>query len=180
MTVFIAYCIHPSPLGDLLLVSNGAALTDLHVMRGKYVPTIEAGWQCVPDDPVLRLTASELDAYFSRRLTQFSVPLAPHGTPFQQAAWAALCAIPYGQTRSYGAQALAMGKPAAARAVGAANGRNPLGIIIPCHRVLGANGDLTGYAGGLDAKQFLLRLEGALPTQADPLSRQDDWLNPLA
>jgi methylated-DNA-[protein]-cysteine S-methyltransferase len=180
MTFRFAYCIHPSPLGDLLLVSHGTALTDLHVMMGKYVPPIEAGWQCAPDDPVLRLTASELDAYFLQRLTKFSVPLAPRGTPFQQAAWAALRAIPYGQTCSYGAQALAMGKPAAARAVGAANGRNPIGIIIPCHRVLGANGDLTGYAGGLDAKRFLLRLEDALPTHAVPQSQQGDCLEQIA
>ncbi len=180
MTLRFAYCIHPSPLGDLLLVSNGAALTDLHVMKGKYVPPIDAAWQCAPDHPVLRLTAIELDAYFLRRLTKFSVPLAPHGTPFQQAAWAALCAIPYGQTCSYGTQALAMKRPAAARAVGAANGRNPIGIIIPCHRVLGAKGDLTGYAGGLDAKRFLLHLEGALPTHAFPPSRQCDWLEQIA
>ncbi|MBP8221372.1 MAG: methylated-DNA--[protein]-cysteine S-methyltransferase, partial [Aeromonadaceae bacterium] len=97
--------------------------------------------------------------YFAGRLQRFTLPLAAHGTAFQQAVWQALCDIPYGETRSYGDIARAIGKPAAVRAVGAANGRNPLSIIVPCHRVIGQNGSLTGYAGGLPIKQQLLALE---------------------
>ena len=93
----------------------------------------------------------------------FTLPLAPQGTAFQQAAWQALLQIPFGQTISYGQQATRMGKPQAMRAVGSANGNNPIAIIIPCHRVLGANGALTGYSGGMEHKVFLLQLEGALP-----------------
>lgn len=155
------YCIHPSPLGELLLASDGAALTDLHVLQGKYVPAIESDWQCDPNNVILRQAKHELDAYFDGRLSRFTVALAPRGTPFQCLAWKALCEIPLGETRSYAEQARAMHKPTAVRAVGAANGRNPIAIIIPCHRVIGANGSLVGYAGGLAVKAFLLRHEAS-------------------
>lgn len=156
------YQLHPSPVGELLLVSNGQAITDLHIHAGKYVPAIQAEW--IPDAgcAVLTQLRHELDAYFAGRLRSFGVALAPLGTEFQKQAWAALTRIPFGTTRTYGQQARAMDRPSATRAVGAANGRNPIGIVVPCHRVIGGDGSLTGYAGGLAAKKFLLKLEGVL------------------
>jgi methylated-DNA-[protein]-cysteine S-methyltransferase len=105
----------------------------------------------------------QLGEYLAGRRRDFELPLDPRGTEFQRLCWDALLAIPYGETRSYGAQARAIGRPAAIRAVGRANHDNPIGVIIPCHRVLGADGSLTGYAGGLDMKRTLLELEGAIP-----------------
>ena len=110
--------------------------------------------------PVLMQAERELEEYFAGRRTAFSVPLSMHGTPFQMAVWAALRAIPYGETRSYGELARRIGRPGACRAVGMANHVNPLPILVPCHRVVGADGHLTGYAGGLDVKKYLLELEG--------------------
>ena len=153
------YQLHDSPTGELLLLSNGVALTALHMTAGKYVPAMHDEW--VRDElPIFTQTKRELDAYFLGKLRTFTMPLAPHGTDFQKRAWIALTKIPYGETRSYGQQAHSIGSPAAVRAIGAANGKNPIGIIVPCHRVIGANGSLTGYAGGLRNKEFLLRLEG--------------------
>jgi len=160
MTTF--YQLHQSPTGELLLVSDGEALTDLHMTAGKYVPVIGKDWVRNERLPLLKQTKRELDAYFQGKLRAFSVPLAPRGTDFQKRVWIALTKIPYGETRSYGQQAHSIGQPAAVRAVGAANGKNPIGIIVPCHRVIGANGTLTGYAGGLHNKEFLLKLEGIL------------------
>lgn len=105
----------------------------------------------------------ELGEYLAGARRSFTVALDPAGTPFQLQVWRALTGIPYGETRTYGAQAEAVGRPSAVRAVAAANGRNPLSIVVPCHRVIGANGSLTGYAGGLEVKRRLLELEGALP-----------------
>ena len=156
------YCILPSPVGDLLLVAKGAALSDLHIINGKYVPAIGADWRQDAQHPVLQQAAQELGQYFAGQRKVFSLPLAPQGTAFQQTAWQALLQIPFGKTISYGQQAKNMGKPQAVRAVGGANGKNPIAIIIPCHRVLGANGALTGYSGGMDHKMFLLRHEGVL------------------
>ncbi len=110
----------------------------------------------------LRLAEQELQEYFASQRRSFTFPLAAQGTPFQQAVWQAVAAIGYGQTAQYGEIARALGRPQAARAVGAANGSNPLPFVIPCHRVIGANGQLTGYRGGLPAKRFLLQLEGVL------------------
>lgn len=156
------YCIEPSPVGDLLLLAKGAALSDLHIISGKYVPEIQADWKRDAQHPVLQQAAQELGEYFAGQRKTFSLPLAPQGTAFQQAAWHALLQIPFGHTISYGQQAKNMGKAKAMRAVGAANGKNPISIIIPCHRVLGANGALTGYSGGIEHKIFLLRHEGVL------------------
>lgn len=156
------YQLHDSPTGELLLLSNGEALTALHMTAGKYVPAMHADWVRDERRPVLTQTMRELDAYFLGKLRAFTVPLAPEGTDFQRQAWRALTQIAYGKTCTYGQQALQMGKPKAVRAVGAANGKNPIGIIIPCHRVIGASGALTGYAGGLHNKEFLLKLEGVL------------------
>ncbi len=153
------YQLHDSPTGELLLLSNGVALTALHITAGKYVPAMHVDWMR-DERPVLTQTKRELDAYFLGKLRTFTMPLAPHGTDFQKRAWTALTKIPYGETRSYGQQAHSIGSPAAVRAIGAANGKNPIGIIVPCHRVIGANGSLTGYAGGLHNKEFLLKLEG--------------------
>lgn len=113
----------------------------------------------LPTTPLLRQAAAELAAYFAGDLREFTVPLAPKGTPFQQKVWAALREIPYGETRSYKEIAAMVGNEKACRAVGMANNRNPLPIFIPCHRVVGADGELVGYAGGLDVKTFLLELE---------------------
>ena len=146
---------HESPLGALTLVSNGQALTQLTFAQHRYsFAAAPAG-----EDDVLKQARRELDLYFAGKLRSFSVKLAPAGTPFQQRVWAALRDIPYGATRTYAQQATAIGAPAAVRAVGAANGRNPLSIVVPCHRVIAANGALTGYAGGVPRKQMLLELE---------------------
>lgn len=117
----------------------------------------EDAW--LPDRAPFRDAIDQLRAYFAGKLTEFDLPLAPDGTPFQKSVWAALQTIPYGQTTTYGAIAKQIGRPAAIRAVGAANGANPLPIVIPCHRVIGRNGKLTGFGGGLPTKELLLKLE---------------------
>jgi methylated-DNA-[protein]-cysteine S-methyltransferase len=149
-----------SPIGPLLLVANAQAL------RGLWFADqagIAPSHQAAPVDaqhPVLVQAVQQLQAYFAGQRQRFDLPLAPEGgTPFQQAVWQALAAIPYGATTSYRALAERIGRPKAVRAVGGAVGRNPLGIVLPCHRVLGAQGQLTGYTGGLVRKQALLRLE---------------------
>jgi len=153
------YTLHATPLGRLLLVSDGAAITGVHVVAGEHAPAVQPGWIPGRGLAVLTQLRRELDAYFVGRLRRFTVVLEPRGTEFQRRAWTTLAAIPYGETRTYGEQARAMGQPRAARAVGAANARNPIGIVVPCHRVIGADGSLTGYAGGLAGKEFLLKLE---------------------
>lgn len=146
---------HESPVGVLTLVSNGAALVRLEFEDTRYpAPIPKAG-----EDAIIKSARKQLDSYFAGRLRAFDLPLAPEGTAFQQKCWAALLRIPYGATRSYGEQAAAVGNPKASRAVGLANGRNPIAIIVPCHRVIGANGALTGYGGGMARKQQLLELE---------------------
>jgi methylated-DNA-[protein]-cysteine S-methyltransferase len=150
---------HDTPVGQLALVADDDALVAILWPddRPERVPlgVSEDG----RDHPVLRAAADQLDAYFARRLTRFDLPLRFAGTPFQQAVWQALLTIPFGETRSYAAIARQISKPDAVRAVGAANGRNPISIVAPCHRVVGANGALTGFAGGLGAKRILLDLE---------------------
>lgn len=148
-TQFAALC--PSPFGQMLLTSNGSELTGLH-LPGFDTSEIDD----LNEDAVLRETGRQLRAYFAGKLQAFDIPLSPPGTPFQRRAWEELCRIPYGMTISYAEQARRIGRPSASRAVGGANGRNPIAIIVPCHRVIGANGTLTGYGGGLDRKQWLL------------------------
>ncbi len=148
-----------SPLGKLKLVASDMGLVALLWENDdpKRVPLdepIENG-----DHPILALTEKELEEYFAGQRSVFSVPLDMRGTPFQKQVWEALRGIPFGETQSYGQLANRLGRPRAARAVGAANGRNPVSIIVPCHRVLGSSGKLTGFAGGLDAKAYLLTLE---------------------
>ncbi len=149
-----------SPLGTMLAIASENAITDLHIESGKYVPKLNDDWVDSPKLPVFLQLRQELGEYFAGKRKSFDVKLAPEGTEFQRAAWKALTKIPFGQTRSYGEQAAAIGNPKAVRAIGAANGRNPIAIVVPCHRVIGANGTLMGYAGGLDKKEFLLKLEG--------------------
>jgi methylated-DNA-[protein]-cysteine S-methyltransferase len=145
---------HDSPIGPLILVSDGVCLVGLHFSGWK--PPLTAGRRF---DEVLRKTTRQLDAYFGGQLKSFDIPLKPAGTPFQLRVWSALRDIPFGETRSYGQMASAIGTPSAMRAVGAANGRNPIAIVVPCHRVIGADGSLTGFGGGIERKRFLLRLE---------------------
>ncbi|SRR6056297_482081 len=147
-----------SPIGRLRLVSNGTHLLRIE-FEGQYV---KGPGEQATTDAVLDAASDQLTAYFGGRRQSFSLPTAAHGTVFQQTVWQALQDIPFGQVRSYRDIACALGNAAAVRAVGAANGRNPLPIIVPCHRVIGSNGSLTGFAGGLSAKKILLQLEGAL------------------
>ena len=149
-----------SPVGRLTLIANREGLAailweDDDPLRVRIGPGAEDAAH-----PVLREAQTQLEEYFAGRRRTFSVALAPVGTPFQQQVWQELRAIPFGETRSYGELARRIGRPTAMRAVGAANGRNPLSIIVPCHRVIGTSGKLTGFAGGLAAKATLLRLEG--------------------
>ncbi|QXC35764.1 methylated-DNA--[protein]-cysteine S-methyltransferase [Aeromonas sp. FDAARGOS 1407] len=153
----IHYDILPTHCGDLLIAINERGLVHVDFVAGLRALPDMSGWQ--QDGEALAPYLAEFEAYFAGRLQRFTLPLAASGTEFQQAAWQALCDIPYGETRSYGDIARAIGKPNAMRAVGAANGRNPLSIIVPCHRVIGQNGSLTGYAGGLEIKKALLQLE---------------------
>ncbi|WP_426010013.1 methylated-DNA--[protein]-cysteine S-methyltransferase [Aeromonas salmonicida] len=153
----IRYDMLPTDCGELLVAINALGLVHVDFVAGLRTLPDMSGWQ--RDGEALAPYLAEFAAYFAGRLQRFTLPLAAHGTAFQQAVWQALCDIPYGETRSYGDIARTIGKPAAVRAVGAANGRNPLSIIVPCHRVIGQNGSLTGYAGGLPIKQQLLALE---------------------
>ncbi len=146
------YTLHVSPLGTLLLTSDGEAITRL-TFEAAPDPT----WR--RDDAWFAGVRAQLDAYVAGERRGFDVALRPEGSPFQQRVWAALQAIPYGQTTTYGDLAARLGDPGAVRAVGQANRRNPIAILIPCHRVVGADGSLTGYAGGLDRKRALLALE---------------------
>lgn len=153
MTVFTTI---PSPVGALTLVGAGDELVGLY-FDGDANGAPRAGW--ARDERRLRPAAVQLQEYFVGKRTRFDLPLAPRGTAFQKAVWAALLRIPFGETASYGDIARAIGKPAASRAIGGANHRNPIAIVIPCHRVIGADGSLTGYGGGLDHKRLLLQLE---------------------
>ena len=149
----------PSPLGTPLLVATDHGLTGVHFDGQHYEPVVGADWLHTPEHPVLRAAKSQLTAYFAGRRTTFDLPLAPVGTPFQRAVWAAISTVPCGETISYGELAARAGAPKSIRAAGAATGRNPWGIVVPCHRIIGANGALTGYAGGLDRKRALLAYE---------------------
>lgn len=146
-----------SPVGSLTLVADGPALRGLYLSGQRHLPAGAAFGD--RDDAVLPAVREQLAAYFAGTLREFDLPLASHGTPFQSQVWQALRAVPYGSTCTYTELAAAVGRPAAVRAVGAANGRNPVCIVVPCHRVVGADRWLTGYAGGLARKRFLLDLE---------------------
>jgi O-6-methylguanine DNA methyltransferase len=142
-----------SPVGPLLLTSDGKALT-----RVLFAAEPDRSWS-TETCPVLERAAAQLDEYFRGERTDFDLPLEPAGTPFQRTVWQALREIPYAETINYGQLAARVGNPRASRAVGLANGRNPISIVVPCHRVIGADGSLTGYGGGLGRKRTLLDLE---------------------
>ncbi|OBK12616.1 methylated-DNA--[protein]-cysteine S-methyltransferase [Mycobacterium asiaticum] len=152
----IKYRTIDSPIGPLTLAGRDGVLTNLRMVDQTYEPS-RTGW--TRDDDAFAEAVRQLDAYFAGELTDFDVELDLGGTPFQQRVWNALLTIPYGETRSYGEIAQQINAPGAARAVGLANGHNPIAIVVPCHRVIGASGKLTGYGGGLDRKQTLLALE---------------------
>jgi methylated-DNA-[protein]-cysteine S-methyltransferase len=146
-----------TPIGSLLLVGDGARLVELGFPSGKAARRHQPGW--VHDPRQFTRIKAQLNDYFAGRLREFDIPLAPRGTDFQRQVWQALQTIPYGETVSYGELARWIGRPKASRAVGAANGQNPIPIIIPCHRVIGSSGKLVGFGGGLPTKQKLLALE---------------------
>jgi methylated-DNA-[protein]-cysteine S-methyltransferase len=166
MTTFIAH--YPSPLGPLVGAAEDGAVTGLWFEGQRYFPSFLEGVTssaASPDSPVLRDLGGWLEAYFAGANPAVTFPLAPRGTPFRQAVWEALREVPYGVTTTYGELAARLstpGKKPSARAIGGAVGHNPISLVIPCHRVLGAGGALTGYAAGLDRKRALLQLEGAL------------------
>ncbi len=146
-----------SPLGPLLLVADDGGLRQILFVNGRHAAQPESSWE--KDTAPFSETVRQLHAYFAGELENFDLQLAPEGTPFQLGVWRSLCDIPYGATVSYGELAVRIGNPKACRAVGLANGSNPIPIVIPCHRVIGSNGMLTGYGGGLPIKEKLLALE---------------------
>ena len=150
-----------SPLGEILLTASvrGDALAGVHLEGQKYFPSDPGTWRENPRLPVLREAARQLREYFAGTRTRFDVALDPAGTPFQRRVWSAIGDVPFGETISYAELARRCGKPSAVRAAGAATGRNPITVIVPCHRILGSGGALTGYAGGLERKRALLGLE---------------------
>jgi methylated-DNA-[protein]-cysteine S-methyltransferase len=160
MTIF--FTIFDSPIGPLLLMSDGQSLIGLHTDTDKFRPAAKPDWVRDASVPPLPEAARQLRAYFDGSLTDFDLPLAPQGTAFQRKVWRALCDIPFGETISYAQLAHRVGNPKASRAVGMANSRNPVSIIVPCHRVIGADGSLTGYAGGIERKRALLVHEAAV------------------
>ena len=149
-----------SPLGRVLLTSDGLALTGVYFADQKYFPQPAPAGKETPQAEPFPDAVRQLDEYFAGSRRVFDLPLAPRGTAFQHAVWHAIAAIPPGETVGYGTLAQRLARPKAARAVGAATGRNPLSVVVPCHRVVGAAGQLTGYAGGLARKRALLALEG--------------------
>jgi methylated-DNA-[protein]-cysteine S-methyltransferase len=149
-----------SPIGELLLVGDGRALHQLHMQSGPRPATIDPRWQRA--DAAFADPRRQLGEYFDRARQKFDLCLAPVGNSFELRVWKELCEIPYGKTRSYGQIAKVLGQPHAARAVGLANARNPIAVIVPCHRVIGSDGSLTGYGGGLERKRLLLDLEAGV------------------
>lgn len=155
----MVHVVMDSPIGPLTLVGTGDALTGLYMAEHRYAPAAFGD----RDDDAFPGAVAQLTEYFAGTRTTFDVALAPKGTPFQQRVWAALREVPYGETTTYGELAATIGRPTASRAVGHANGHNPISIIVPCHRVVGTSGSLTGYGGGLPRKRFLLALEAGTP-----------------
>jgi len=148
-----------SPIGPLTLTARDGRINGLHMQDATHRPTDWSDWK--RDDAQFREAVRQVEAYFDGDLKRFDLPLLMEGTEFQRSVWSGLQTIPYGRTMSYGEMAAQVGKPKACRAVGLANGRNPVAVIVPCHRVIGANGTLTGFGGGLDRKEWLLKHEQA-------------------
>jgi methylated-DNA-[protein]-cysteine S-methyltransferase len=163
-----------SPVGKLLLVGDGSHLKHIHFQSGPHHSIPPDGW--VADGAPFEAVLNQLSEYFAGSRRSFDLSLAAEGTEFQRAVWHSLTAIPYGETISYGELARRIGKPGASRAVGLANGANPLPIVVPCHRVIGADGSLTGFGGGLAIKQRLLRLESARAVDGTSRTRQLELL----
>ncbi|MBV9798422.1 MAG: methylated-DNA--[protein]-cysteine S-methyltransferase [Solirubrobacterales bacterium] len=167
MTENLMYTTMTSPIGELLLVGNDQALHRLHMQSGPRPAAIDPRWE--PGARPFADVAVQLDEYFAGARKAFDVPLELEGNPFEVQVWRELRRVPYGETISYGELARRVGDPGAARAVGLANARNPIAVIVPCHRVIGADGSLTGYGGGLERKRLLLDLEsGVLPLAPAP------------
>lgn len=156
-----------SPIGELLLTSNAESLTGLYMEVRRHAPEQNPDWIPSESGGVLAEATAQLKRYFAGEQYEFHLPLAMAGTEFQKTVWRELTAIPYGATISYGELARRIGNPSASRAVGLANGRNPISIVVPCHRVIGSSGSLTGYGGGLDRKRILLALEAQVARRAD-------------
>lgn len=154
-----------SPIGQIFVAGDGEAVSQISFTTGHQVRHPEPGW--IDDGAPLRIATEQLEQYFAGERRRFDLRLAMRGTAFQKRAWEVLLTIPFGEAWSYGQVAEVLGSPGAARAVGRANATNHLPIVVPCHRVVGADGTLTGFGGGLSAKQWLLRFEGALPTLQD-------------
>jgi methylated-DNA-[protein]-cysteine S-methyltransferase len=148
-----------SPVGRLLLASEGRSLMGVYLEAQKHFPNLTPAWTAAPELDILVQTQQQLAQYFAHQRQRFDLPLNPQGTEFQHRVWQRLGEIPFGETLSYGQLAQGLGQPNASRAVGAANGRNPISIVVPCHRVIAGNGKLTGYAGGVDRKLWLLQHE---------------------
>jgi len=148
-----------SPQGEMLLVATEDGLSGLYFKGQKYFPKKDKAWRRAPNHAPLRQAKRELAQYFAGRRRRFEVPLDPQGTPFQRSVWKQISKVAFGKTTTYSELAHRAGHPGSARAAGAATGRNPLSVIVPCHRIMGADGSLTGYAGGLARKRALLQLE---------------------
>src|SRR5260221_1501988 len=157
------YDYYESPHGRMLLVASGEGLSGVYFDRQKYLPRVESDWRRDARHAPLRQAKRELAEYFGGERKRFETALAPEGTPFQQAVWKAISAVGFGKTITHGELARRPGVPGSARGAGAATGRNPIGIIVPCHRIVGSNGGLSGYAGGPRRKRALLALESGIP-----------------
>jgi methylated-DNA-[protein]-cysteine S-methyltransferase len=156
------YDFYDGPQGRMLLVAQDAGLCGVYFDSQKYLPEVDSAWRREPGHAIVRQARRELAEYFAGERRRFDTALAPEGTPFQRSVWKAISSVAFGETISYGELARRAGCPGSARAAGAATGRNPIGIVVPCHRIVGANGSLTGYAGGLDRKRALLALESGV------------------
>jgi methylated-DNA-[protein]-cysteine S-methyltransferase len=159
MNAVTHYDLVPSPLGTMLLVARDDALAGIYFEGQRYAPAVAADWRRAANHPALAAARAQLAEYFAGGRTEFTLPLASQGTPFQRAVWAAIATVPFGATIAYRELAARAGRPGSVRAAGTATGRNPWTIVVPCHRIVGADGALTGYAGGLDRKRALLALE---------------------
>ncbi|MEW6690008.1 MAG: methylated-DNA--[protein]-cysteine S-methyltransferase [Pseudomonadota bacterium] len=148
-----------SPIGGMLLAASDKGLSGIYFDRQKHLPAQRDGWKHAPSNIHLRKARKQLGEYFAGKRKEFDLEIDPAGSDFQKRVWKAIAAVPYGRTISYGELARRAGFPEGARAAGAATGRNPIGIVVPCHRIVGADGSLTGYAGGLEKKRALLALE---------------------
>ncbi len=159
MNEIVRWCRIETPLGTVRISARGDAIAGLWFDGQKYDAVADDAWRESPGDPMLRDAVRQLREYFKGRRERFDLPLAPEGTTFQRGVWRAIAKVPAGRTASYGDLARRIGRPSSVRAVGAAVGRNPLSVVVPCHRIVGSDGSLTGYAGGLARKRALLALE---------------------